>query len=174
MRFVAVLASSAVIGCALFSVTHLGALEHVTPNGLEDVRYLAYWVLTGFGEEALFCGICLPCLLRAQPPRKAVAICALLFALAHVNLTFSLLANAARMIQAWLFGVLMCVIGLRTGKLWIPCAAHAAYDAVFFAGAFARCALLPAYPIAGPDLALVSLISAIPLLFILPFLRTAE
>lgn len=71
-------------------------------------------------EETLFRGIFLRSFLQQYPPERAIFLSSLLFALAHLNLYQAVAAFMLGLFLAWLY--------LRTASLWPCILAHAVYN----------------------------------------------
>ena len=88
------------------------------------VAFVALVIIAPITEEALFRGMILRGLLRRYGPWRASLVSALLFGLVHVY--------PAQIMPAFLLGLLLAAVHLRTGSLW-PCVwMHAVVNALFF------------------------------------------
>lgn len=86
--------------------------------------FVALVIIAPITEEALFRGMVLRGLLRRYGPWRASLVSALLFGLVHVY--------PAQIMPAFLLGLLLAAVHLRTGSLW-PCVwMHAVVNALFF------------------------------------------
>lgn len=115
-----------------FPVGPLRHLREVTAEvilqmfgGASILQLAVVSIAAGFGEELLFRGLAQAGIARlfSDPsgPWVALVISAVLFGLCHwLNATYALLAMLA--------GAYFGLIFLRTGSLWTPIVAHAAYD----------------------------------------------
>lgn len=105
------------------------AYHHLAGNSAA-LPGMLYLILVGaaFGEEVLFRGFLferLGRLLGPSPAAKAaiVLVTALLFGLAHLTEQ-----GVPGMEQALIVGLVLGAIYARTGRLWLPIAAHAGFD----------------------------------------------
>ena len=113
--------------------------------------FALYCILTGVVEEAIFCG-CIFNLVEkgagSSQSRYAAMVTAVLFGVAHLSLSGGLLFGVLKVVQAALFSFCLVSIYSRQRKLWIPMAAHAVFDLLYFAAPYAATGNLPPYPAA--------------------------
>jgi uncharacterized protein len=93
------------------------------------VDLLIGYALTGFMEEGLMCGIVLR-VLKPTGVTRSVVISSLLFGLMHIgNLLYrNPFIVFAQMIGAFVHGIGLSAIRLRTNTIWFPVVLHGLHD----------------------------------------------
>jgi membrane protease YdiL (CAAX protease family) len=104
-------------------------------SGYSHDAFFENWVLTGFGEELLFCGVLFTLAAARLPGRKrwmAVVLVALLFALWHLpgylaqgRAVGDVLGRMGLNFSSWLF---FGIIYALSGNLWLAAFTHASTD----------------------------------------------
>jgi membrane protease YdiL (CAAX protease family) len=111
-------------------VLGLPFLKGVKPSDAETFVYLVIgYALTGFMEEGLMRGIVLR-VLKPTGTTRSVVISSLLFGLIHIgNLLYrNPIIVFAQMIGAFVHGIGLSAIRLRTNTIWFPVILHALHD----------------------------------------------
>jgi membrane protease YdiL (CAAX protease family) len=111
-------------------VLGLPFLKGVKPSDPETFVYLVIgYALTGFMEEGLMRGIVLR-VLKPTGTTRSVVISSLLFGLIHIgNLLYrNPIIVFAQMIGAFVHGIGLSAIRLRTNTIWFPVILHALHD----------------------------------------------
>lgn len=111
-------------------VLGLPFLKGVKPSDAETFVYFVIgYALTGFMEEGLMRGIVLR-VLKPTGTTRSVVISSLLFGLIHIgNLLYrNPIIVFAQMIGAFVHGIGLSAIRLRTNTIWFPVILHALHD----------------------------------------------
>jgi uncharacterized protein len=111
-------------------VLGLPFLKGIKPNDAGTLVYLVIgYALTGFMEEGLMRGIVLR-LLKPTGTTRSVVISSLLFGLMHIgNLLYrNPVIVFAQMLGAFVHGISLSAIRLRTNTLWFPILLHGLHD----------------------------------------------
>lgn len=168
---IGLLIAAACVG-GIASVARFGPQPQDPPDPLVARVALAaaLCLLTGVFEELLFRGIAFSAFESAfrswrsvrNPVRAAALVQAMLFAFMHVSLQEALLLGGPivgaqallKMLQAFLFGMIMAGLFTRTRSLLGPIAVHAAFDCLYLGPATAISGVASASYLSGslPDL----------------------
>ena len=116
------------IGMTLIAWLPLAWLGGVAPGDLASLRlpfWGMYFVAGAFFEELLFRGYLFQRAVEIVGPVPATILGSALFAVAHL---YNPGINAFAVINIFLAGVFFSLCYLRTGSLWLPVAAHIAWN----------------------------------------------
>lgn len=156
----------------------LSALNAGLPPASIALFILANTLLVGWSEEVMFRGIMLRGLFRSYGIWVAILGSSVLFGAMHVLnvfLTGDLRGAVLQAVAAFLSGVFLAAVRLRTGSLWTGIVLHGLWDAGTFlvAAGGTGAAATPAAPTALGDYG--SIVMSLPLLLLgLFFLRHAK
>lgn len=133
----AVLMLGAAAWCGLLAGGRTGLLAMTAAAALAAFAgpagaYLSWCAFTGVAEEVLLCGILYPCLRSSGSERRAWLGAAAIFAACHFTGTLPVGWAVVRVLFAGAFACGMIWLARRTGRLWVPAACHALFDAAFF------------------------------------------
>jgi membrane protease YdiL (CAAX protease family) len=158
---------------ALFAAS---ALNGGLPPASITLFILANTLLVGWSEEVMFRGVCLRGLFRSYGIWVAILGSSVLFGAMHVLnvfLTGDLRGAVLQAVAAFLSGVFLAAVRLRTGSLWTGIILHGLWDAgTFLVAAGATTAATATAPTALGDYG--SIVMSLPLFLLgLFFLRHA-
>lgn len=167
---ISLLLVAALAGGSTSLFVSMPSMEYVfEPLPVRIALMIALCLLTGLYEECLFRGLCFNAFRGAfskHPDLSAAAVQAALFAVMHVSLYEALLLGdaviwaqvAIKAIQAFLFGLIMAAMAVRTQGLWLPIFLHAVFDCLYLGAGMVMSGVSNAQHFSGmvPDLVMMT------------------